>query len=313
MAELAHIASLLKQADNIMIVTHRRPDGDTLGGAYALKGALAALGKRSFVANCDRIPPSLQILTEGRELLPIEFEPDFIVTVDIAELSLAGELAEYAQRADVCIDHHKTNGAYATENFVDSKAASASELVYRVIMELGVALDKDMATALYVGVSTDTGCFRFRNNTPETMHIAAELMACGADFTEMNKRFFETVSIERIELIKEMYNNMELFDSGRLVLSHILPHSYSEDNYDGLCGELRKIDGVVAAVLMRDLGDGEYKLSARANRGFDCAVFCGNFAGGGHEGAAGGTVKGELGACKEKLKKEMSAELRRNL
>ncbi len=312
MTNLTQVSELLKQADGIMIITHRRPDGDTLGGGVALCRALKSLGKRCFVANSGEISPNLRMLTDGKSFLPVEFEPDFIVAVDIAELSLMESLASYGERADICIDHHKTNKGYARFTLLDENAASACELVYDVIKALGVPVEGKIADALYVGISTDTGCFRFRNTTPKTMRIAAELMEKGVDFEELNRVFFETVSPERMALIKEMYANAEIFDSGRLAISHLERHDYDDEDYEGLCGELRKIKGVTAAALLREQKDGVYRLSVRAHRGFDCSVLCAAFDGGGHAGAAGGTVTGELYASIETVKKEMSAELRRN-
>ena len=303
---------MLKSADNIMILTHVRPDGDTLGAGFALRYGLEALGKRCFVANADVISPALLTVTEGKTRLPAEFEPDFIVAVDVAETSLLGDLAPYGERADLCIDHHKSNRGYAKHTLLDENAASAGEIVYDLLRELGAPLTLRIATALYVALSTDTGCFRYRNNTPKTMRAAAEMIEAGVDFGALNKIFFETVSKERVLLLREMYDNTELFSGGRLAVSYIDLHDYSEDDYDGLSGELRKIEGVEAAVLLRRTGADEYKLSARSNAGFDCSALCAVFGGGGHDGAAGATLTGELADCVGRVKAAMEAQLRRN-
>ena len=311
MTDLQRVAGMLKAADGIMILTHQRPDGDTLGAGFALFYALKALGKRCFVANSDVIPPSLLIVT-GAERLPIEFEPEFIVAVDAAEPSLLGDLAAYGERADICIDHHKSNRRYAKFTLLDEDAASAGEIIYDLLGELGVGMTREIATALYAALSTDTGCFRYRNNTPTTMRAAAETMEAGADFGTMNKAFFETVTKERALLLRELYDNMEIFADGLLAVSSVDLHDYSEDDYDGLSGELRKIEGVSAAVLLRRTGANEYKLSARSNTGFDCSALCAVFGGGGHDGAAGATLTGELADCVGRVKAAMEAQLRRN-
>lgn len=303
---------MLKSADNIMILTHVRPDGDTLGAGFALRCGLESLGKRCFVANADVISPALLTVTEGKTRLPVEFEPDFIVAVDAAETSLLGDLAPYGERADLCIDHHKSNKCYAKHTLLDEDAASAGEIVYDLLRELGTPLTLRIATALYVALSTDTGCFRYRNNTPKTMRAAAEMIEAGVDFAALNKIFFETVSKERVLLLREMYDNTEIFCGGRLAVSYIDLHDYSEDDYDGLSGELRKIEGVEAAVLLRRTGADEYKLSARSNAGFDCSALCAVFNGGGHDGAAGATLTGELSDCIARVKAAMEAQLRRN-
>ncbi|MBQ9557244.1 MAG: DHH family phosphoesterase [Clostridia bacterium] len=311
MTDLQRAAKMLKAADGIMILTHTHPDGDTVGAGFALFHALKALGKRCFVANADPIPPSL-LSVSGAERLPVEFEPDFIVAVDVAETSLLGALAPYGERADLCVDHHKSNKRYAGFTLLDEAASSAGEIVYDLLGLLGVAMTPEIASALYAALSTDTGCFRYRNNTPKTMRAAAETMEAGADFGSMNKIFFETVSKERALLLRELYGNMEIFSGGRLVVSFIDIHNFPEDDYDGLSGELRKIEGVAAAVLLRRTGADEYKLSARSNAGFDCSALCAVFGGGGHVGAAGATVTGDLADCVGRVKAAMEAELRRN-
>jgi len=311
MTDLQRAAEMLRAADGIMILTHQRPDGDTVGAGFALFHALKALGKRCFVANSDSVPPSLRVVS-GAERLPVEFEPEFIVAVDAAEPSLLGDLAPYGERADLCIDHHKSNKRYAKFTLLDEGAASAGEIVYDLLGILGVGMTPEIATALYAALSTDTGCFRYRNNTPKTMRAAAETMEAGAAFGDMNKAFFETVTKERALLLREMYGNMEIFADGRLAVSSVDLHDCSEDDYDGLSGELRKIEGVSAAVLLRRTGANEYKLSARSNTGFDCSALCAVFNGGGHDGAAGATVTGELADCVARVKAAMEAELRRN-
>ena len=312
MSELSRAAQMLRAADDIMIITHRRPDGDTVGAGFALCRALSQLGKRCFVSNCDEIYPKLLCVTGGKSTLGVEFEPRFIVAVDIAEPSLMGSLEEYADRVDLCIDHHKSNRRFAKYTLLDSAAGSACEIIFDLLGELGVKPDKEIATALYVGLSTDTGCFRFRNNSPKTMRAAAALMETGVDFGELNKTFFESVSLNRVLLLREIFNNMEIFCDGKLAVSHIGLYDYDEDDYNGLAGELRKIDGVAASVLLRRTADDEYKLSARSNIGFDCSEMCSAFGGGGHEGAAGATLYGALSDCIEKVKAAMTAELRRN-
>ena len=311
MTDLQRAAEMLKAADGIMIITHAHPDGDTVGAGFALLHALKALGKRCFVANPDEIPPSL-ICVSGAERLPVEFEPDFTVAVDVAETQLAGGLAPYCERADLCIDHHKSNKRYAKFTALDENAASAGEMVYELLGILGVGMTREIATALYAALSTDTGCFRYRNNTPKTMRAAAETMEAGADFGSMNKAFFETVSAERVKLLSQLYGNIEIFAGGRLAVSHVDLRGCSEDDYDGLSGELRKVDGVVGAVLLRRTGENEYKISARSNPGFDCSALCAVFGGGGHEGAAGANVYGELSDCLGRVKAAMEDQLRRN-
>lgn len=309
MTDINAAAALLREHDNIMILTHRKPDGDTLGSAFALSYALKQLGKNCAVANSDIIPPKLRMLTGGESELPEMADPDFIVSIDVAEAKLLGDkLEKYGGKVDLCIDHHKTNEHYAAETYVDSGAAAVGEIVYDIILSLGAEITPQIAAAIYIAVSTDTGCFKFRNTTPKSMRTAADMMEKGIDAPEINKVFFQTVSKNRVLLLKEMYSHMEMFESGALAVSYLGKHDYPEDDYDGLASILSETEGVMAATLLRESEPGEYRMSVRGKKGFDCSALCKRYNGGGHEGAAGADIYGTLEFCLADLKASMTEE-----
>lgn len=310
MIDIKTVALRLKQADNIMILTHRKPDGDTIGSAFALYHALKIIGKNCVVSNSDIISHKLLMLTDGKTVLPEMENYEYIVSVDVAERKLFGEvLDKYKDKVDLCIDHHKTNENYAKESYVDSEAAATGEIIYKLIKELGVEINKEIAVALYTAICTDTGCFKFRNTTSQSMRIAAELMEKDIDASEINVLFFQTVSPQRIVLLKEVYEHMDIFESGKLAVSYLDKHDdFSEDDYDGLAGVLGDIEGVKAAALFREVEDGKFKVSVRGKKGFDCSALCRKFNGGGHEGAAGTDMYGTLKECIEEMKVSMIEE-----
>ena len=165
---LTEIIENLKSHDDFYILTHQYPDGDTLGSAFALCRALQLQGKRARVLCPDVIAPKYEYLKRG--IKPqTDFEPKYIISVDVADANLLGRLKEtYGGIVDMCIDHHSSNTGYAKCSYVDGTKAAAAEIIYEVIKLLGVDFDVDIASCIYTAISTDTGCFRYTNATPQS-------------------------------------------------------------------------------------------------------------------------------------------------
>ena len=167
-------AAMLKAADNILLLAHQYPDGDTLGSNFALCRALQALGKQVRVLCGDPIPVKYAYMYE--DVPQPDFDPAFVCALDVADAKLLGPRvqSEYGERVDLCVDHHSTNTAYAKNTCVDASCAAATMIVYRLIGELGVTLDTAMATCIFTGIATDTGCFKYSNADAVCHRIAAD-------------------------------------------------------------------------------------------------------------------------------------------
>ena len=161
MADLERAAALLKSWDKILVLSHRSPDGDTLGCASALCRALASLGKSVQFRCADAVPEKFGYLFRG--IAFAEFEPERIVTVDVADKALLGALEPLGERADLAIDHHATHRPFAREAWVEGGAAAACQMIWKLIPALGAEITPAIADCLYTGVATDTGCFRYAN------------------------------------------------------------------------------------------------------------------------------------------------------
>ncbi len=198
-------AKLLLQQNNILILTHAHPDGDTLGSGFALCRALMQIGKKARVINDDEIPKKYNYLFDDIDFE--DFEPSYIVAVDVATENLLGSLQDkYAGKIDLCVDHHLTNTEFAKKLLLRDYPA-ACEIIYMLINEMGVKIDKKIADCLYTGISTDTGCFRYASTTAQSYRIAAELIDPGADNGKINRAMFETktktyVALEKLALNK---------------------------------------------------------------------------------------------------------------
>lgn len=296
--DMQQCCRMLGTADDILILCHKSPDGDTVGAAYGLYHALTRLGRRAAVRCSDPWPERFRYLTEAVEMP--EFDPKLIVAVDIAGENLLGDgLAGYAGRIDLCIDHHVSNTDYAACTLLDAKAAAACEIMYSVIRHLGVPVTKPMADALYTGCITDTGCFRYSNTTAETLRTAAELIEAGADSVGITTALFETVSRLRMALENRVMDTLEYHFDGRcasIVMGQALLQELGAkvEDLEGIVSIPRRIEGVQVAVAFRENPSGSYKISVRTGEGADASAICRNFGGGGHMRAAGCNVPGPL-------------------
>lgn len=283
---------LLKTGNDIAILTHANPDGDTLGGGYALMLALRQLGKRVKLINNDPIGPRYAFLAEGCE--NDSFEEEFVISVDVADIKLLGKETEekYADRIDLAIDHHSTNRLFAKESYVDGDSASACEIVYSLIKAMGAELTKEIADRLYTGCSTDTGCFRYSNVTAKTHLVAADLIEKGADHGEINVKMFETKTLDFIRLEQKCLNSLETYFGGKVSVITITramldETNCSDEDCDSIVALTRQIKGVRAGITFKEKKDGAFKVSVRTHEEIDAAAICAHFGGGGHMRAAG--------------------------
>lgn len=283
---------LLFENDNFVVLTHANPDGDTLGGSFALLAALKSLGKNARVECGEELPEKYRFL---------EFDGDdetgensFVVSVDVADTALLPKIVreKYGSGVDLSIDHHGTNRLFAKETYLEGDSASVCEVVFLLIKALGVSIDEPIATRLYTGCSTDTGCFRYSNVTPRTHRIAAELIECGARHAEVNVRMFETKKPGYLKLQSLCLSGMELYFGGKVSVFRITRRMLSEcscgdEDCDALVALSRQIEGVLVGVTFKEKGDGSLKVSLRTHEGVDASKVCSAFGGGGHIRAAG--------------------------
>ena len=305
-------ASFLERSDKFVILTHASPDGDTLGSAYALADALCALNKRVFVVCPDKIPEKFGYLIKEYEA----FEPETVVAVDIADEKLLGSLYDrYSGRAALCIDHHGSNTKYAEKLYLEADAAAACECIYNVINELGTMITPYMASCLYTGIATDTGCFKFSNTTPRSHRYAAELIEKGADYGEINRVMFEVKSRGRIAMERKVLENIEFYYGGRCAVITVTRDMIKETgcplgDLDGVTAMSRQIEGVQIGVTIKEKPDGKYKVSLRTFEPYNAADICAVFGGGGHIRAAGCEFSCDIDTAKRQLLSAIGEVLR---
>lgn len=299
-------AALLREKNEILILTHRRPDGDTIGCAVGLCAALRELGKTAWVLyNADATSLFTPYL-EGY-LAPEDFAPAFVVSVDIAGISLFPENTKvFLERGiDLAIDHHPSNEGFGRENCVDPARAACGELIYDIISQWG-PVSPAAALPLYAAVSTDTGCFVYANTSAATHRVAAALMDTGIDYRWVNKRHFRTKSFKRLKIESMICENMELFDHGETAigavsLAMMAALDAKEEDVEDVAAFVGQVEGVGNAVTIRELRPGECKLSLRTSKGLNASTVCALLGGGGHAAASGCTVMGSVEDAKRAI------------
>lgn len=300
-------AELLRQKDNILILTHRRPDGDTTGSSAALCLSLRQLGKTAYLLYNPDITGINRVYAEAC-WAPAEFRPEFVVSVDIAARSLFFPAAEaYFDAVGLAIDHHPSFEGFGACQCVDASRASCGEIVYEICRDLG-EVTPEIALPLYAAVSTDTGCFLYANTTANTHRVAAALLDTGIPFYIVNKRHFRTKSRRRIALEAELMRRAEFFQEDRGVfltvsLELLAQTGAVEEDLEDIASLALNIEGVDCGVILRELRPGEWKLSLRTGvtGRVNASNACKLLGGGGHAMAAGATLQGTLQQVKARV------------
>lgn len=298
-------AEFFRQRDHFLIVNHRRPDGDAVGSAAALCLGLRALGKTAHIwynpQTTERYRP--YVVDLETDAVP---EGAVIVSVDMATeglLPLNG--TQFAGRFALSIDHHMSNDGYARRTNVQPQCAACGQLLLEILQELG-AVTVEMANALYLAVSTDTGCFQYSNVTADTLRAAATLKELGADTYSINKVMFGTKTIARLRLEAALTESVEFYAGGLVGLcgmtSALLDRiGATADDTDDISGFPRSIQGVQIGVMIQELREGGSKISLRTGADYNASAICARLGGGGHRAAAGCTVDGDVLAAKKQI------------
>ncbi|MCI5483670.1 MAG: DHH family phosphoesterase [Clostridiales bacterium] len=291
-------ASLLQSLDQVLILTHKRPDGDTIGCAAALCLGLRQLGKTAWVLPNEDAHGLFDPYFQG-VLAPADFQPQVAVSVDVASQGMLPEsAAPWKDNILLCIDHHGSNEGYAQHTLVDPAAAACGEIITKVLTQLGVTITAPIALLLYMAIATDTGCFVYSNTTPETHRIAANLMETGFDAQWVNKRHFRVKSLKRMQIESRLVRDMDLEQDGSLVFAYVTLDMIrelqaTEEDLEDISSFIGLLEGVDNAVTVRQLKPEECKISLRTDgKSLNASLVCAHFGGGGHPAAAGCTIHG---------------------
>lgn len=297
-------AVFLTAHDNYLILTHVRPDGDTVGCAAGLCRALRQIGKKAYILENPEITELFTSYVEGLTIRR-EFVPETVVSVDIASRSLFPEPAKrYLDRVDLAIDHHPSQEFFAQATCLDSKRAACGQLIFDIVKQFA-SITPEIGEALYVAVSTDCGCFQYSNTDAAAHWAAAELMESGFDPYPVNQKLFRTKTFKRLKLESLITQGMELRDGGataivfltRALIDQVGADERDMDNISAFAGQ---IEGVKNGVTLKETTDGHVKISLRTDPGdLNASKVCALLGGGGHAAAAGGMMEGTIAQVRQ--------------
>ena len=292
-------AGFLLAHDDYLILTHVRPDGDTVGCAAALCRGLRQAGKRAFVLPNPEATSLFTPYWEGL-LAEEDYRPGTVVSVDIAARGLFPENARpYLERVELAIDHHPSQEFFAKETCLDAGRAACGELLYEILKEMG-PVTAEIAAPLYVAVSTDCGCFAYGTTTGDPHRVAAALIDTGIPLAQLNKRHFRTKSLVRMRLESAIIEGMHLYDDGAIAVASIPLALLArlgavERDVEDIAALLGQLEGVDTSVTIRELKPGKCKLSLRTDPAkLNATHVCAQLGGGGHAAASGATVDGTV-------------------
>lgn len=290
-------AERLFNMTRVAVLTHARPDADTVGTAAALCRALLALGKDAAILSPDPIPKRLRFITEGLPLAE-ELSDREPVAVDVASRSQLGSLSELA--VTLTVDHHATSTPFS-DHYTLADSSSAAEVLYYVLKELesisDFRIDKDVAYALYAAMSSDTGGFIYSSADAKAHRVAAELIEYGIDFANINHRLFNSKSEDRIKAEGFVGSKMKSALDGRVAYATLSKKDRDTiglplEEFDGAVDVVRALEGAIIAFFVRESDDGSLRASLRST-GFNVAEIASELGGGGHIRAAGCSPKAE--------------------
>ena len=296
-------AAMLQTMNRVLLLTHVRPDGDTIGSAAALCQALRDMGKTAYLLPNAGTTETYQPYAEGY-WGAADFEPDYVVSVDIAALSLLPDNAKkYAGRIHLSIDHHPSNEGFAPHLCVLPEMAACGEIVYEIV-RLMTPVTQEIALPLYVAVSTDTGCFVYSNTSAHTHRVAAALLETGIAVAGVNKALFRTKSRTRLAMEAWMAEWAEYYDNDRVVIMQIprslcLDYKATEADVEELSSLAALVAGTDCGVTLRELEGGRVKISLRTGPRVNATAVCALLGGGGHTAAAGATISGSMKEAKQ--------------
>ena len=308
------ISNELKKAKHVYIFPHISMDGDAVGSGVALASALRSLGISCNIVTEDNIPENLKFM-EGDFFINYlhadknEFTSVCIDCSDFDRFPLRTDLYNLGE-TKICIDHHMTADPKFDFNYIDPNAAATAEIIYDLIKVMEVTITKEMADAIFLGITTDSGNFQYSNTTKKTHLIAADLADKGADFNKISVAFYENETIEKVKLTGAIMTNLLLLAKDKaafgIVTQDLLKECRAKMEYsEGTVANIRAIKGVEIAGLFKEIEPKKIKISLRAKGDVDVAKIAQRHNGGGHKKAAGCTVFGTMEEAIEIIKKEV--------
>ncbi|MDU4019435.1 DHH family phosphoesterase [Finegoldia magna] len=310
--EILKFKEQLKDANSIALISHLDPDGDNLGSLTALSRSLLNLGKKVYPIEFDKIPenlkflPNLDLLSDNTDI-----NINMIICLDCANYERLGQIDELFNKAKyrINIDHHQSNEFYGDVNIVKKGYSSTCELVFDLINEINLPIDKDISMSLLTGISTDTGRFLYSATTADTLAKASRLVENGADMMKINELIYQSKKFEAQLLENEILSKTEIYND-YVAFSFVMTDQLNKYNVeisdiDSVINTFRDTDKIKISVLIKQQTENEYKVSFRSKGNIDVGLIAKNLGGGGHKNAAATRITGDFETVSNKIKEEI--------
>lgn len=298
---LVELRKIIDESLTIGVVSHINPDGDNLGSLLGLGLSLMSMDKNVTMIKADFIPSDYEFLNGVDQLKSIDDSLeslDLLFVVDCSDADRLGLNRFIFDKSNIVVnlDHHVSNSHFGDINLVDSGASSTGELVYRLIKDLNLPLDREIAQNLYVAISTDTGRFTYENVSNTTHSIIADLYNYDIEAYKLNKMLYQTRSINRTKLFIESISKVSFFNNWSIAIAKVTQEMLEKTNTkmedtEGIVEFLRDTDSVEVAILLKEVSEAKIKVSLRTKSTIDANIICNTFGGGGHVRASGCTIE----------------------
>lgn len=310
--EILKFKEQLKDANSIALISHLDPDGDNLGSLTALSKSLLNLGKKVYPIEFDKIPenlkflPNLDLLSDNTDI-----NINMIICLDCANYERLGKVDELFNKAKyrINIDHHQSNEFYGDVNIVKKGYSSTCELVFDLINEINLPIDKEISMSLLTGISTDTGRFLYSATTADTLAKASRLVENGADMMKINELIYQSKKFEAQLLENEILSKTEIYNDyvafGVVMTYQLNKYNVEISDIDSVINTFRDTDKIKISVLIKQQTENEYKVSFRSKGNIDVGLIAKNLGGGGHKNAAATKITGNFETVSNKIKEEI--------
>ncbi len=299
--ELARIAEAIRAHQRFVLSSHARPDGDAIGSQLAMAFALRALGKEVHLVNADPAPPPLQAFPGVADIeiaTTVEGDFDAAIIMECGDLGRTG-VAGFDRFFVINIDHHPGNTEYGQVNWFDPAAAACGEMVFDLVLALGVPLSREIATHVYLAILTDTGSFHYSSISPRTFDICRQALEAGVDPVSVARNVYDSNNMGRLRLFGSVLGGMQVDESGRIAVVY-LNHTIAREaggtyeDTDGLINLPLTVKEIQAVIFFKEVQGDEYRVSLRSKGAIDIAAVAKAYGGGGHKNAAGCSATGPL-------------------
>lgn len=310
--EILKFKEQLNEASSIALISHLDPDGDNLGSLTALSKSLLNLGKKVYPIEFDKIPENLKFLPNlGLLSDNTDINIDMIICLDCANYERLGQIDELFNKAKyrINIDHHQSNEFYGDVNIVKKGYSSTCELVFDLINEINLPIDKEISMSLLTGISTDTGRFLYSATTADTLAKASRLVENGADMMKINELIYQSKKFEAQLLENEILSKTEIYNDyvafGFVMTDQLNKYNVEISDIDSVINTFRDTDKIKISVLIKQQTENEYKVSFRSKGNIDVGLIAKNLGGGGHKNAAATRITGDFETVSNKIKEEI--------